>query len=208
MFIFSIPLKTRRFSDFQGLRKRVLIAPDYSPNDSRFAPSEEQTSIENEYEQLAHAGEQFEAFVRPPVDQRDWISERQHLRNEINRLGDVIDFYDHKPKLNELEKRIYKRLTRQDRAMQTDEIIEPPSRTRKQYQRIPVIRLPPPLAMERVEEFLAENHWRLVDLFRRLDKNKSWNLVKEDFMRLVEKVADREDLSRPVRLRRRKKVVF
>ena len=51
-----------------------------------------------------------------------------------------------------------------------------------------MIRLPPPLAMERVEEFLAKNHWRLVDLFRTLDKDKSWKVVKEDFMRLIEKV--------------------
>jgi hypothetical protein len=42
--------------------------------------------------------------------------------------------------------------------------------------------------MERVEEFLAENHWRLLDLFRQLDKNKSCRPVKEDFMRLAEKV--------------------
>ena len=42
--------------------------------------------------------------------------------------------------------------------------------------------------MERIEKFLADNHWRLVDLFRTLDLKKSWNVVKEDFMRLITKV--------------------
>jgi hypothetical protein len=42
--------------------------------------------------------------------------------------------------------------------------------------------------MEHVEKFLAKNHWRLVDLFRTLDKDKSWAVVKEDFMRLIKKV--------------------
>ena len=72
--------------------------------------------------------------------------------------------------------------------MQTDPEPEKSSTKIGSRNRIPVIRLPPPLAMERVEEFLAENHWRLLDLFRTLDQKKSWGLVKEDFMRMIEKV--------------------
>jgi len=179
-------------SNFQGLRKRVLIAPDYVSNDSRFESIDKSPTVENEYEQLEHVDEEFEAYVRPSVDQTDWISQRQHIRNEVNRLGDIIDFYDHKPNLNEFEKRMYKRLTRQDRSVQTEEIDEKSSKISKlqriQQQRIPIIHLPPPLAMEHIEKFLADNHWRLVDLFRQLDKNKSWNIVKDDFRRLAEKV--------------------
>jgi ribosomal protein S10 len=99
----------------------------------------------------------------------------------------LVDFYDHKPKLNEFEKRVYKRLTRKDQSIQTDK--EPETVTRwDKNRKIPIIRLPPPLAMERVEEFLTENHLRLLDLYRRLDRNKSWGVVKEDFMRLAEEV--------------------
>lgn len=87
-----------------------------------------------------------------------------------------------------MEKRVYKRLSRRDQSMQTDPEPEKPSMKIGYGKRLPVIRLPPPLAMERVEEFLAENHWRLLDLFRTLDRNKSWGLVKEDFKRMIEKV--------------------
>lgn len=79
-------------------------------------------------------------------------------------------------------------MSRRDRSVQTDEEPEKILRKKANRNRVPVIRLPPPLAMERVEEFLAENHWRLLDLFRTLDQNKSWGLVKEDFMRMIEKV--------------------
>jgi len=79
-------------------------------------------------------------------------------------------------------------LTRKDQSVQTDKEPEKIPKINKTRNRIPVIRLPPPLAMERVEKFLVNNHWRLLDLFRALDKNKSWAVVKEDFMRLVEQV--------------------
>lgn len=79
-------------------------------------------------------------------------------------------------------------MSRRDRSVQTDQEPEKCSRKNASRNRVPVIRLPPPLAMERVEEFLAENHWRLLDLFRTLDRSKSWGLVKEDFKRMIEKV--------------------
>jgi hypothetical protein len=184
LFLFIL----KSLSNFQGIRKRILIAPDNSPKDEPFTNEEDLKQIDNEYNELDLTGEQFESYVRPTITQSEWISNRKYERNEINRLGDIIDFYDHKPKLNEFEKRVYKRMTRQDRSVQTDEEPKKNLKTNKDRHRVPIIRLPPPLAMERVEEFLAENHWRLLDLFRKLDKNKSWRVVKEDFMRLAEQV--------------------
>ena len=179
-------------SNFQGIRKRIIIAPDYSLRDEQFNPTttiaDDRDQIDNEYNELDLIGEQFEAYVRPPIEQSQWISNRKYERNEINRLGDIIDFYDHKPELAEFEKRIYKRITRQDRSVQTDAEPEKIPKINRNRNRLPAIRLPLPLAMERVEQFLVDNHWRLVDLFRTLDRNKSWNVVKQDFMRLVEQV--------------------
>ncbi len=79
-------------------------------------------------------------------------------------------------------------MTRQDQSVQTDQEPEKVTRWDKNRHRLPKIRLPPPLAMERIEEFLVENHWRLLDLFRALDRSKSWSVVKEDFMHLAAKV--------------------
>lgn len=41
--------------------------------------------------------------------------------------------------------------------------------------------------MQQIEEFLAENKWRLVDLFKDLDKNKDWKVMKNDFIRECKK---------------------
>lgn len=41
--------------------------------------------------------------------------------------------------------------------------------------------------MERIEAFLNENRWRLVDLFADLDKNKDWRVKKDDFVRECKK---------------------
>lgn len=41
--------------------------------------------------------------------------------------------------------------------------------------------------MERIEKFLAENRWRLVDLFKDLDKNKDWRVKGNDLIREVRK---------------------
>ncbi len=178
-------------SNFQGIRKRIIIAPDYSLNDERYnsiPTQDDQKQTDNEYNELDLIDEQFESYVRPSVEQSQWISNRKYERNEVNRLGDIIDFYDHKPELTEFEKRVYKRMTRQDQSVQTDKEPEIIQKLDKNRYRLPKIRLPAPLAMERVEEFLANNHWRLLDLFRTLDRNKSWNVVKGDFMRLIEQV--------------------
>ncbi|CAF3605878.1 unnamed protein product [Rotaria socialis] len=188
-----LPTNRAKLNDlfnFQGLRKRVIIAPEYCENDERLRmknSQDEQKPDYNEYNDLDSIGEQFESYVRPAVTQKQWIADREHERREVDRLGDIVYFYEHKPKLTEFEKGVYKRLTRRDRSMQTDEEPESDSKMHGNRHRIPIIRLPTPLAMESVEGFLYDNHWRLVDLFRTLDRDKSWAVVKEDFMRLVEK---------------------
>jgi hypothetical protein len=37
--------------------------------------------------------------------------------------------------------------------------------------------------LEKIEEYLRENRWRLVDLFASLDKNKDWLVKTSDFIR-------------------------
>jgi hypothetical protein len=181
------------------VRKRVHIAPGYSRDDERLKTTvnddAEGIRSRDEYAELDSISEQFDAYVRPSVGQSRWIEGRKSQRHEINRLGDLMDFYQHKPVLTEFEKRVYKRMARRDRSVQTDAEPERISRVKKDRATVPKIRLPQPLAMERVEEFLAMNRWRLIDLFRTLDRVKSWNIAKEDFMRFISKVtcADNEE---------------
>lgn len=39
--------------------------------------------------------------------------------------------------------------------------------------------------MEKIEEFLEQNKWRLIDLFKELDKDKDWLILKSDLTRQV-----------------------
>lgn len=39
------------------------------------------------------------------------------------------------------------------------------------------------MAMEKIEQAIEEKKWRLLDLFKDLDKNKDWKLHREDFLR-------------------------
>jgi hypothetical protein len=41
--------------------------------------------------------------------------------------------------------------------------------------------------MEKIEKYLDENKWRLLDLFKDLDKNKDWKVYKADFVRECKK---------------------
>jgi hypothetical protein len=36
--------------------------------------------------------------------------------------------------------------------------------------------------LEKIEDYLRENRWRLVDLFASLDKNKDWRVKTSDFI--------------------------
>ena len=186
-------------SNFQGVRKRITIASDYSSDDPRLKPNrtapDHVRKATDEYEELDSMADQFESYVRPALSQSQWISQRSHERSEINRLGDLVDFYAHKPHLTELEQRVYKRLTRVNQAVQTDDDQSNVAKTKKARRPTATSR-PLPQAMEHVEKFLADSHWRLVDLFRTLDRNKSWNVVKDDFMRVIERVTRMSPSSR------------
>ena len=37
--------------------------------------------------------------------------------------------------------------------------------------------------MEKIEDFLEKNKWRLIDLFKELDKDKDWLILKSDLSR-------------------------
>lgn len=41
--------------------------------------------------------------------------------------------------------------------------------------------------MKNIENFLEANRWRLIDLFKDLDKNKDWSINRNDFLRECKK---------------------
>ena len=128
----------------------------------------------------------------------------QHkLREEINSLRLNAEYLKRKKDLTELEKRVLKKMTHVDVEIQTDAIVigvflkfgeflnlfelfllknEKRIRGVRSAQR-PKIVLPTPLAMEKIEQAIEERKWRLLEVFKELDKNKDWQVNREDFIR-------------------------
>ena len=52
----------------------------------------------------------------------------------------------------------------------------------------PIVRRPSPLAIKIIERFLHKKKLRLIDLFKTVDKRKSWMISKDDFRKAIIKV--------------------
>ena len=65
---------------------------------------------------------------------------------------------------------------------------------------MPTIRHPAPAALAIIQEYLEHKKLRLVDLFVQADKDKNWNVTREEFMKIMKSAkiplteADLEDL--------------
>jgi hypothetical protein len=100
----------------------------------------------------------------------------------LNKLDLDFEYLKRKKNLSEVERRVLNKLTFFDKETQTDPEKEN-RRNRPKSTNTPQVKYPTPMAMEQIELFLAENKWRLVDLFKELDKNKDWFVLKKDFIR-------------------------
>jgi hypothetical protein len=52
----------------------------------------------------------------------------------------------------------------------------------------PIVRRPSPLAIKIIERFLHKKKLRLIDLFKTVDKTKTWLISKDDFRTAIRKV--------------------
>ncbi|CAF1155872.1 unnamed protein product [Didymodactylos carnosus] len=169
-------LKPQNLRSEQRLKRRVILAPETNWTSTK----QYWCTRSNDAN-----GSKFDEKIRLYVGYPDWLIQRKNLRNELNRLGNFVEFYEKKPILTDLEKRVLKRASKRDKSIQTDVMV--PEHNRKyKHTVLPKIRLPPPMGMERIEEFLETNRWRLVDLFRKMDRDKDWNILKQDFMHMAE----------------------
>lgn len=116
----------------------------------------------------------------PKLSYEERMKDRRMLRKNLNKLDLDYEYLKRKKDLSEIERRVLNRLMYCEKAIQTDPVVEkrvinktPP----------PKIEYPTPGAMERIEKFLQENKWRLVDLFKDLDKNKDWRVKSDDLKR-------------------------
>jgi len=187
----------KKYAQEPETRKRIIVAPPmervshrfsepdsyYKPPEKVFYCSKPNPLPTDRIEAPKSAYEQKESDREAAIKEyQQWLEMQHKLREEINGLRLNAEYLKRKKDLTELEKRVLKKMTHVDVEMQTDEIYEKRIRGMKSAER-PKIVLPIPMAMEKIEQAIEEKKWRLLDLFKDLDKNKDWKVNREDFIR-------------------------
>jgi hypothetical protein len=153
-------------------KKYFCTMPNSSDHSNDFESNEslDMESIDDEQENEINSQNSY----------RSKLNERKQLRDGLNQLDLNLAYLERKKSLTEIEKKILRQMKYVDKEMQTD-----PIRTNKnisingKHKSItPKIKYPTPSALTKIEQFLDQNKWRLIDLFKDLDKNKDWKIYK------------------------------
>ncbi|XP_038047773.1 EF-hand calcium-binding domain-containing protein 12-like isoform X2 [Patiria miniata] len=119
-----------------------------------------------------------------------WLEDRMKLRDGLENLGLSEEWLRNKPDPSPLEQRVVdrmreerlrKQLVRKKGQDPTTIKLEVPTGEPI----TPGIRRPPPEAMAIIAKYLTARRHRLIDLFARADKDKSWTLTRMEFQRCI-----------------------
>lgn len=75
--------------------------------------------------------------------------------------------------------------TFQDDFFDADEISTSPE---VKAEGLPKIRRPSPIAIRKLDRFMKSNHLRLIDIFRTIDKDKTWTINRDSFTAAIKEV--------------------
>lgn len=119
-------------------------------------------------------------------DYKKWFAGRIKFRQDLESMGLQEDWLASKPDRTPLEQRVLTKMIK-DR---TPIAPSPPPIVDVPLQAImadesPTIKRPSPLAIHILEQFLAENKLRVLDLFSSTDKDKDWQVTREEFRQAV-----------------------
>lgn len=187
---------SKRYHNESESRRRIIIAPNmervrhqysnyetyYKPPQKTYYCSQSNKELDEDHPEPKGNENTEESREDKIASYEEWLINRKKLINDLKNMSLNVEYLKRKKDLTETEKRVLKKLMSTDKETQTD-----PDK-RKRTTRIkssdkPKIVCPTPMVIERIEAVKVEKKWRLVDIFKDLDKNKDWRLHKEDFMR-------------------------
>lgn len=199
-------------------RKRVMVAPPMeTPMKHRLGlymnqktmPSPPQLNSPLKPQIPAEKGEPEELKIAREAREREdkyknWFKERQTFRNDLENMGLNSDWLSKKPNKTTLEKRVLRQLKEKEgkEIDMEEELKETPvdiSRPTTQMTTdsdsscLPHVKVPAPLGLQILDKHLKKQKLRLIDIFTCTDKNKDWNLSRDEFIKSCEEVSSREN---------------
>ncbi|XP_033100475.1 EF-hand calcium-binding domain-containing protein 12-like isoform X2 [Anneissia japonica] len=179
-------------------RRRVIIAPPMNGASGREMmgrhPVKYLTPIENgpiklEPEDRALSEKEKAEKHQHELEGRSdtfhkWLEGRKKLRSSLDQMGLDENWLMGKDK-TALEQRVYKQMKDARIALinsKKKKIIETSSSSDEV---IPKIKQPPREAMEILSRHLAAKRERIIDLFSRADKDKSWTISRDEFRKCI-----------------------
>ncbi|CAH1265016.1 EFCAB12 [Branchiostoma lanceolatum] len=180
-------------------RRRVIIAPPMSTADdgirelkqpfhaSLNPPPQPTKTLEEEVREI-----QKELRFREQ-ECKEWVANRQTLRQDLNKLGLNQTWLARKPDRTGLESRVLGQLKVADRRKQeaqaqqseATQVAKPKVKDERVMSPTPMVASPSPEAMRVIDRYVREHKLRLLDFFMRFDKNKQWLVSREDFKKVI-----------------------
>ncbi|KAL4226312.1 EF-hand calcium binding domain 12 [Mactra antiquata] len=191
-------------------RKRVMVAPPMETPlkhrlglymDQKPTPSAPKFNNELKPQIPAEKEEPEELRIAREAREREdnykqWFKERQKFRNDLENMGLNSNWLSKKPNKTVLENRVLHQLKEKEgKKIAEDEAVETPAEvsrpsttmtTDSERSGVPYLKVPAPLGLQILDKHLKEQKLRLIDIFTSTDKNKDWNLSREEFIKSCE----------------------
>ncbi|XP_071491417.1 EF-hand calcium-binding domain-containing protein 12-like [Diadema antillarum] len=119
---------------------------------------------------------------------KSWLHDRMALRAGLESMGLKESWLKAKPNLTSLEQRVLAQL---EEARRTAEALKLKVKEKKQVKMKKEAKTdedelkPQPEGMTILADYLSTNKVRLLDLFKRADKDKSWAITREEFRKVI-----------------------
>lgn len=165
-------------------RKRIHYAGSV-----RLRSSEKEYNVEFKIEKVKERDKnktEIESFDKERNDLKSWVEKRKELRKQMNSLGLNSNWLANKSNKTDCEQRVYNRLN--DSKMREDspeeeeisKVSNKPRLSAAHVEMLPFLNSPLPIALAMIADYLQENRLRLLDLFKKVDKNKDWKMTKDE----------------------------
>ena len=141
--------------------------------------------VEEVKEKGRHKAE-IESFDKERDDLKSWVKKRKELRKQMNSLGLNSNWLANKSNKTDCEQRVYNRLNDSKKREESPEeeeiskVSDKPRLSAAHVEMLPFLNSPLPIALAMIADYLQENRLRLLDLFKKVDKNKDWKMTKDE----------------------------
>jgi len=175
-------------------RKRIFIAtqPDELANsDTRtnihHSKSDELPVAEAVTDRLYTVDQHIQHKQSEYNNLKSWIDERKLLRKQMKNLGLTTTWLENKTPRTECEENVYNRManTKRDEKEKCKDFMprnfsRKPRLSAAHVDMLPFLNSPLPVALAIIADYLSDNRLRLIDLFKKGDKNKDWNMTRDE----------------------------